>query len=532
MSQSGFQLTLSTLARIPNHSAGEVLLQGIDGISPEVRNGTIAALSRRRDEFSQRLMLNAIPQFSRQELDALEDLPRKLQTTLRKMIAEQNTDSAWTACHFILSHRAFDEFPAIVTAACDSSHPGADMMASTALELAQAMHKQIMQYRRSPSGRDPSFARRWALAALAKAVDRFHEHHRIELLEAFLLITTPGNHTLSQLLVKGGHPAHEAFVTLLRDSPSLGAIELLAKLFEDVQTPTPLLEIMAERTDDHFRGIFLQSFRYPVNNRVKENIQRLKRIPLLESPDESWFDLPAEAQAVAVEMVTASRLSRRTKLRIYDAVLQAGASLARMACCTAIGRIELPEARARLERLLKDDDPQVMAAAGRSLRRHGSQNAVAQLASLLEHGDDEVREAAKAGLSDFTFMRYVAQFDEMDSSTRRELGPIVRETDESATDQLKREIGAASLTRKLRGMQMAAAMGSVDDILSTVIKQTEHQDAAVRAEAVLTLARSKKDEAREATERATKDPNALVRNRAAQALRSWNASSESAGVTH
>ncbi|QDU56408.1 HEAT repeat domain-containing protein [Aeoliella mucimassa] len=522
MPVSGFQLTLSTLSRTPNQSAADVLVHSIEEISPAVRNGAIAAFARRSDELSQRRLLEIIPMLSRDELAALDDLPRKLQTTLRKMIAEHDIESTRAACYFITSNLAFDEFPAVVTAACDPDHPGGDVMSSTALTLARALHSQIVAYRRAPGGRDPSFARRWALTSLAKAVDQFQEHRRTELLEAFLLITTPGNHTLTQLLTDPEHPAHDSLMTMLRDSPSIGAIELLAKLFEDPQSPIELLEIAVDRTDEHFRSLFLQAITYPISSRVRDNVKRLKRIRLLEKPEEDWFTLPPQAQAVALEMLSASRLSRRIKLNIFQVMLTNGAPLARLVCCNSIGRIELPEARATLEKLLSDSDPQIIAAAGRALRRTGSESAVKELASLLEHTDQTVRKIAKDGLSDFTFMRYVSQFDEMDTGSRKELGCIVLETDATAIEQLRHEITAASLSRKLRGMQMASAMGAVDDLIPTITKQTGHQDAAVRAEAALTLARSPSDDAREAIEAAMKDANALVRNRATQALRTWD----------
>ncbi len=218
---------------------------------------------------------------------------RGFRTTLRKMVAEYDGESSRAACHFIMSRRAFDEFPALVTAAIDPQHPGGDAMASTVLDLARALHEEIVAYRRAPAGRDPSFARRWALTALAKAVDRFREHRRMELIEAFLLITTPGNHTLIQLLNDQSHPVHEPLLSMLRTSPSLGAIDVLAKIYDDPQAPLALLELAAQRTDAHFRNLFLQSIGNPPSPRTLENVQRVKRLQLLEKPEGDWFEAVA-----------------------------------------------------------------------------------------------------------------------------------------------------------------------------------------------------------------------------------------------
>ncbi|WP_442481301.1 HEAT repeat domain-containing protein [Aeoliella sp. SH292] len=519
MSQPGIQRTLTTLWRTPNTSAADLLEDAVVGPSPAVRQGAIAALVRRRDEPSQQAFLRVFAGLNALEVASLGDVSKRFSTTLRKVLAHHDLDSARLACHFIAACRAFDEFPALVTAAADPSHPGGVALAQTALDLARALHDDIVAYRRAPSGRDPSFARRWALTALTKAVDQFQQHRRVELLEAFLLITTPNNETLTRLLSHTDHPGHEPLMALLRTSPSVGAIEVLAKLYDDPGTPLPLLEIAAQRTDLHFRELFLHAVGYPVSARTLENVGRLKRLAMLEKPSADWFTMPSESQAVAVELVMASRFSRRTKLAIVDEVLAKGSVIARSAACAALGEIDLPEATTRLERMLTDGDPNMVAFAAIALRKQGVSSAVDRLSRLLDHDDHSVRETARHGLRDFTFLRYAGKFDDLDERERRDLGRIVRDTDSSAIEQVRREIGGPTLARKLRGLQMAAAIGLVDQLEETIVKQATHQDAAVRAEAIMTLAQGSTNSARRAVEAATQDANALVRNRAGQALR-------------
>ncbi len=357
-----------------------------------------------------------------------------------------------------------------------------------------------------------------ALTALVRAVDRYREHHRVELLEAFLLITTTGNHTLTQLLSDPTHPAHDHMVTMLRTTPSIGAIEVLAKLYDDPQTPLPLLEIAAERSDPHFRAHFLQAIGNPPSSRVLQNIQRVKKLLLLEKVADDWFQLSAEAQAVAVQLVVASRFSRRTKLSIIDSFIAKGHPAARLTASEALGYMELPEAVTRLENLLSDADPRMVAVAAKALRRHGHTEAIQRLAGLLTHRDEQVRRVARSGLRDFTFLRYVGQFDQLENALRSELGHIVKESDPAYLEGLQREITAATLSRKLRGLQMAAAMRAVDELRDVVILQASHRDAAVRAEALTALVAARGEEVQETLELATKDTNALVRNRATQAL--------------
>ncbi len=200
-----------------------------------------------------------------------------------------------------------------------------------------------------------------------------------------------------------------------------------------------------------------------------------------------------------------------------------------MAAAEALGGIELPEATSRLERLLSDGEPQMVAVAARALRRHGYAGAVQHLANLLSHADQGVRAVARSGLGDFTFLRYVAQFDQMDGRMRTELGNIVRESDLTAIDQLAREIAAATLPRKLRGLQMATAMNAVDDLLDLVAAQGRHPDAAVRSEAVLALSMATNPSVEGEIEAATRDANVLVRNRAKELLREFTGRQSASG---
>lgn len=521
MPSTGFQRTLSHLATTPNGSAAEVLIEGIQGPSPQVRNGSLAALARRSDEHSQQRLLDIFSELSSAEIQALENAPRNLRKTLRKVLADHESDSAEAACHFILACRAFDEFPALVAAATDPEHPGGDAMACTAQKLAQTLHDEILAYRRAPSGRDPSFARRWATTALTRAVERFDDHRRIELLDAFLLITTPGNHALTQLLTDETHPAHESLKAMLRTSTSMGAVQVLAGVYDDPTAPLPLLEVAADRTDAQFRNLFLQSLDYPASPRILENVGRLRRLPLLEKPSVDWFTLGSESQCLAVQLVAASKFSRRTKLAILNKILDEGAPTARIAACESLVAIELPEVVQRLESLLEDSDPKLVVAAATALRRKGYTGAIETLAGLLQHRDADVRTAAKTGLRDFTFLRYVGEFDRMNDALKSKLGQIVRDTDATATQQLERELKAASLHRKLRGMQMAASMQMADQVLDTLVGHTTHPDAAIRAEAIATLSTTGDPTARRAIAQTLHDANALVRNRAAQALSQW-----------
>ena len=521
----GFQRTLSRLMRIPNQSATGVLEEGVLGPSLGVRSGTIAAWAGRSDEPSQHRFLANFSELTDGEVSALRDLPRKFRRTLRLALRNHETESCLAAIGFLLRCRAFDEFPALVEAATDPDHPCGQALAEATLELAQALHNAIIVYRESPSGRDPSFARRWALTSLVTAVDRFSKHGHIELAEAFLLVTTPENPTLTRLLSDATHPCHQPLAESLRTSCSHGAVGLLAAMFEDPKSPLLLLEIAAERKDVYYRNHLLEAMGYPVSPRALESVARVRQLAWLKNLEEDCWELPPKQQAAAVQLAMASRLSRRNKLALLQAFLQRGAPLARYAACECLPMIELPEAIKRLEELLEENDPQLVAIAADKLRRTGFTGAVPHLARLLEHPDAAVRATAQSALHDFTFLRYVALFDDLNDSVRSELGRIVVRSDSTTLEQVQAELKAATLRRKVRGLQMTAAMEITDQLLAKVIELAEHKDAEVRCEALGALAVSYSQEAREVIEQRLSDPNASVVKRARAALAQLDATS-------
>jgi hypothetical protein len=62
-----------------------------------------------------------------------------------------------------------------------------------------------------------------------------------------------------------------------------------------------------------------------------------------------------------------------------------------------------------------------------------------------------------------------------------------------------------SISVRLRGIEMAVAMGAVDDVLETMISLVQHENAAVRREAVAALAHVRGDSVVKALEAAAED---------------------------
>lgn len=517
---TGFQVTLTQLAHLPNRTAAKVLGIGIDGDSPPIRAACIQTYAKRTDAYSQRNFLTRLRRFTPSEINTLEVQTENFRGTIRAVLAGDDESLARAVCHMVVARNAFDEFPALVTAASRTDAEGvANAAAAACLQLARTLHDAIVNYSQKPSGPDPSFPRRWAVTALGKAVDQYSDHRRLELVESFLLISPQEHPTLLRVMCDEEHPAHETLITSLRTSPSVGAISLLARQYDNSKALKSLLEIAANRTDTAFRTAFLQALGYPVSERVLSNTLRVGRIRCIEKPTPDWFALSPEQQASAMQLVSGSSSSRRTKLEVIEQFLEHAAPLARRMACKALAGISTAEAVERLERLLDDHDLQVVALAAKALHERGVPDIAPKLSELLDNEDHDVSTIAKQALREFTFAKFITQFDDLSQHDREEWGQVVVHTDPTAIEQVTRELTAATLTRKLRGLQMIAAMGVGEQLEKVVLKLAEHSDVAVRVQFVQSLTNCKSQAIGAAIYDAANDANTAVRNAAEEAIR-------------
>lgn len=515
----GLTLTMHCLARSPNQTATAVLLAAIQGRSAGARRAALRGLSRRQERAAQLAFVRLFDEIEPEELAEITQLPIDFRRTLLEILESGNRADCETAVRMLLHYGAYEELPTLVPSAAKPDHPWGHGLATACFKLASRLHNDVARYQQHPVGRDPSFARHWGLSALGSAIDRFGDHRRVELVEAFLLLTRPDHPILRRLLNDRTHPCHEPLIVALRESHSAGAIGLMAALFQDPAAPIELVELAAQRTDAAFRKSFLATLGWPLSPRALEGAYRVRRLLWLDKRDSSWQQLTATEQAAAVELATASRLARRDKVAVIDFLMANGTPLARQTSIACLGQIECPEAVERLERGLDDYDPLVVATSAKILRKLGNIRAVPRLATLLDHQNLEVRSTAQGALRDFTFPKFLADFDSYDPQLRGVLARIVVHSDPQAIEHLRGELRAVTLQRKLRGLLVAREMHQAEAVVTEILELTDHKDVEIRCEALATLADCTSPEARETLVKATGDPNALVRSRAADALR-------------
>jgi HEAT repeat protein len=140
------------------------------------------------------------------------------------------------------------------------------------------------------------------------------------------------------------------------------------------------------------------------------------------------------------------------------------------------------------------------------------------LVELLNSPSAEVRDAARSSLAEFNFVRYRAMFDLLDENAVRTTGALVHKIDGSAIEGLIEELTSPSVSARLRGIEMALAMGAVQEACEQLVELAKHENVAVRKDALAALGECTGPQVLEVLELAAGDANHSIADTARQSL--------------
>jgi HEAT repeat protein len=482
--------TLSVLEHTRNQAAVPVLVAALESQHDIVRTGTIRALVRRRSPVGHTAVLRHFPTFRAPEHAVLnQSLPTStdiLKQALHDAVSNEQEELCESACHVILSGRAYDHLPTLVGIAENRHHRHSDQAAATLIGLTRLLHEDLAGQRRQQM-RDPFFVRRQVLPSLERSVVRYGEHKRLEIVDAFLLLVPPASPTLARILADPRQTCFEPIVASLRTSAVTAMLELLAQLMHDTTAPRSVLEIVADRADRKFLDHLLHHIGTPVSLRVLDNMKRITSVSWLQDGRDVLLSLDGPAQAAAVELAAASSIGQNDMFDLLTFLLKRGEAEGRRAACDALTRFHDAQAEHYVLEALADAEPTVKAAAVRQLRSRGVLDAMERLVNLLDDPSAEIRDAARSSLAEFNFVRYEALYGSLDERTRKATGKLVGKVDASASRHLTAMLSSPSPSQKLRGLEMVITMQLADGVRDQLVRLLEDGDLAIRADAATAL---------------------------------------------
>ena len=512
------QRTIDALAKSHNEAAAPTLTAALAAGSGPVFDGAIAGLVARRNKAGHLAVLRHWPKLTPAQRLLVEKGRHKMGGALRAALLEGDDQLFASARGFVEASGDFDLIPTLMMVAEQPS----GKRSRAALDLTARLIEQLIAWMdsdREPAvGRDPESIRYSVLESLERSVERFPQHQRHELLEAFVVLAGPNSSTLLGILESTLHPCYTSVVHTLTSSESKGVLRLLTAMLMSKDAPQVVRNVIGKRTDRPFVEALLATPIDLKNLPLRRNLARIKTLACCEASQALCTQYSPQQQAAAIRLLAASGASDEQKLAAAETIMKHGALEGRVAACTELQSVGGQRANKLMLSALKDPEGAVQAAAIRQLRQRRIPGTVAKLIEYVDSPNELVAAAAREALSEFSYDNYSSRFDVLEEETRRAMGTRVAKVDQTATARLKQDLAHPARRTRLRALEMATAMNVLPQLADALIERLDDEDHMVRVAVAEALQHCTSSDVRNALLAAIGDKSVAVQNAARSSL--------------
>lgn len=510
--------TFRLLAKTDNESAVNVLVAGLNSSQREVREQALTAILDRQSPTTELLLLRRWPELSERWKQQIAERPGWLSRAIRAAIVNRERSLFEIACTAAVVTRDYEAIPYLVSSAVDPMNILATSAATATLELAEQLADEIVSPRDYRSRRDPKVQRDHAIVALEQATEHTGYSQVKVLIEVLLLVAKRDTAALVRVLQSAADRAHNHVVETLLTSTRPAIESLLLSYLDQPQAPQAAIGILARRADLGFIRRLMRKLAGGATYVEKTNLQRITAIPWLRDHLSVLDGLHDNEQPGALHLAVESAIPREQALDVLAYLARYGKLPARRLAAEVLNQFRGPVAAKLTVELMDDDDPQVRAAAARQLRERNIPGAIQRLTGLLDSSHAEEREAALGSLQEFTFEHFASNFEQLDAAARLSSGALVRRVDPHAVEKIRSELAAISRGRKQRAIELALALGAVEELHGQIAAFLAGEDQFLRIEAIRALATCDSRATRDALRDSLLDSHPLVREAAEAAL--------------
>ena len=514
----GLQTTLKVLGETANDAAVAVLLSALEVRDHQIQEAALRTLTLRRSLAAELEVLRRWDQLSDRWKSIVVQRSGWLTPAIRKSVLANDAAVYRNACDAAVATREYDLIPQLVAAAQDKTHPFGQRAAAAVLELSEHLHEELHSPRDYRIRRDPQLQRAHVMPSLELAAETFTDHARTELVEAFLLLAGRDNAVLKHVLQSPTERAHAPLVGVLAECSRPAIVRLLLTYLDDPHAPLAALQVIASRVDISFLRQLFRKVGSEPSAVVRTNLKRIESAPCLRGILSVLKALGDAEQAGVVQFAALSGIGRKQAFDIVAYVLNQEPLAGRRAAAAALAQFTGRQADHLALKALYDSDPQVRAAILAQLRPRNLPGATARLLEYLDSTHEGEREAARKGLEEYTFNRYLLAFDELSEAARSSTGKLVKVVDPTAIEQLRVELLAASRSRRKRGLEICAAMEAVEPLQAALIGLLSDDDQYFKIDVIRTLEGHDLPAIRTALRQALVDHHPLVQQAAERAL--------------
>lgn len=515
---TGIAKTFKTLAESRNDGAVAILGRILDGQSGMLAREATNALLARSGKAAPREILVRWLRLDPSLRALAAAKPGRLTGVSRDALLAADRPECESAAAAILECDDFEQFSLLAKLVEDDRYPHSDLVDNLLVSLADRLYDGATSLDNYVRQRELQRVRNHTVETLQPLVERYGKHRRRPALEAYCALARRENSVLRRVLREPREAAHEETCDVLLNCPLVGVIHLLVSFLDDPYAPLPALEALARRYDRPFLKELTGRLASPPPRAVVENLRRIESIVWLGTDFAVIDDLDEVSQGGAVRLAAASGMQKPEVLDLLEHVLTYGNVGGRRAASNVLPGFDDPKATELLRKALDDPDPEVQANVLAHLRPRNVQGALATLVAMVESPHDMVREAAREGLEEFNFERYLRTFDSMDADVRFTTGVLVKKVDPQALHDLLRELTAMSRTRRIRALAAAEAMEAVVEVEEPILELLRDSDHMVRAAAAQALGSCPTTAARDALRDALLDRSVVVQEAAENGL--------------
>lgn len=517
----GPKATFQFLARTENEAAVEVLIAALDSGPEATRHGALRALLERRSEAGHRAIFKRLGRLDEKDREIVAERPARLVRVVAEALKDDNPKAVEKACATVEHFRLYDALPSLISSLVRENNPNAPILARSVLGLTEAFYAELCANEAQPKRRDMGGLRDRITLDLEDAVRKFHRHRQSEAVEALLLLAKQKNVTLRDLLSRPDEASYESIVELLRTSEQGGVVRLLLGLLEDPKSPLVVAEVIGSRTDAKFVGHLARTVGPNPGRAVAESLRRIRSIAWASTEHPVFEQLDDEAQEGVVQILVGSSLEREHVMTVLSYLARHGKPGGRRAAIAALKEFDRPGIGQIVVDALQDPSAGVRAEAVMQVRQRQILGALSLLIDMVDDAADEVRQALRTAMPEFTFRQFLSNFDDMTPELRQVAGALVVKIDDDCLAQILHQLNRPSPVWRRRTILAALAMGMVSKVAKLeerIIELLSDEDHIVRVAAATALADCKSVPSWEALRDAMLDRSYVVQEAAEGSL--------------
>ncbi|PHS17672.1 MAG: hypothetical protein COA78_02810 [Blastopirellula sp.] len=511
-------ITFNLLGKVNNTAAVPVLIAAIDSKYPEIREQAFHALLKRRCLSGQQVLLSRWKKMPEDWKQDLAKFPGAILGALRNATVDAQGAESTIACDAILHLREYDLLPTMVVAATEKNNPNQKLVARTLVKLAESLREDADAKKRDHKRQNLEIVRSKILTTLEESVRRMDDHGVLEILDAYLILTSR-EHSLYRSMLKD--PLQPIFVkvsNLLKKTRRNSVIDLLLSSLDDPRAAGAALGIIASRRDVHFLGQLMDYLQGSRSSIVQKNLQRIQKVVWTDDHLKVVDELSDLQQAGAVQFVMECRIDQEQKYNVVRHLLIKGKASGRLAAVEAMRDFKSAEANQLVAAAVRDEEQSVCAEALSQLRERGVAGGVKILLHYLDSPYLIVMDTARRALSEFNFPKYLSSFDAMSDEVRQSSGLIVKKIDLETKQLLLEELDSGAHSRLMRACCIIQTIDMQQEFETPLINLIGHEDFVVRALAAELLGDCDTQESIDSLRRAMLDRHVRVQEAAEASL--------------